>query len=132
MTTDDIDQEQVEGGADDSEKEGKGGKGKGEQGSAGVVAREVQLTDGLLKYMQSIGASMKQITDILKNWGQLTGDGLARAVSEFSRDVTRASAHLIVQIDRNGGFTIPFDIVTLFAGHGSAGYVPKLGNTPRR
>ena len=128
MRSDEVDQ-----GQDGEEgRSGEGRKGRGESGSAGVVAREVQLTDGLLKYMQSIGASMKQITDILKNWAHLKGENLARALAEFSRDVTRASAHAEVKIETNGGFTLLFDLIRILSGRDSVGHTPKLGQAPTR
>jgi len=88
--TDEVEEEGKEG------KEGKKGKGKAEGGAA--TRGEVDVQAGFYDYMTRVGASVGQISQILSQWRHLRGGGLARALVDFARAMTRASAHAEVEI----------------------------------
>lgn len=109
MTEQDI----TENGAEDQEeKEGKGGKGKAESGT--MSRSEVAVEAGFFEYMSKIGASAAQISEILRNWRQLRGSGLTRAIMDFARAMTRASAHAEVEIAKGKDFGLLHNFIQHF------------------
>lgn len=82
---------------------GKRSDGKA-SGAGSMGASRLAVSPAFFEKMKSIGASMEQITAILRNWAHLKGEDLARRLAEF-RD-SRASAHAVVKFDEKKGFAL--------------------------
>ncbi len=81
-------------------EEGKGKQGGGKAGGAGAIGQtKANISPAFFDFMKSIGATMEQITRILREWAHLKGADLLKKLSDFNRDLSRASAHVQVQFD---------------------------------
>lgn len=123
MTEQDIppsdEQEEKEG------EEGKGGKGKAESGALG--RGDVSVEPAFYETMARFGASVSQISAILRNWRQLRGSGLTKALSDFARSLTRASAHAEVEIAKGKDFGLLHNLIQHIK---SLGHTPEQKHTP--
>ncbi len=103
------------------EKEGKGGKGKAESGALG--RGEVAVEPAFYETMARFGASVSQISNILRNWRHLRGNGLAKALTDFAKSLTRASAHAEVEIAKGKDFGLLHNLIQ---------HIKSLGHTPEQ
>lgn len=93
----------------DQEEDGKGKKGKGKAEGAGAAGLSSStLSPGFLQAMAHFGASMEQITRIMKEWTHLRGDALLRTIMDFAQDIARASAQPLVAFDGDYGIITNF------------------------
>ena len=105
---------------DDKEKEtaGKGKKGKGKFTGTGAMGQtKAAISPAFFDLMKRFGASMEQITRILREWSHLKGEELAKRLADFARGTACASAHALVQFSRDGGFALVTDLLLYMSGH---------------
>jgi hypothetical protein len=100
---------------DTNQQSGGNGKGKASGGSGAMGATKAPITPAFFEKMKSIGASMEQITQILRDWKHLKDSDLTRALADFGRIIAKSSAHVAVNF-RNGGFDIIHRLLRLFGG----------------
>ena len=98
----------------EAQNEKKKGKKGGETGAAGQA--KAQVSDACFEMMKRFGVPMGKITEILRTWQHLKGEALIRQLGEFARGTARASAHLLVQFGRNGGFALVTDFLSNLSG----------------
>ncbi len=104
---------------DDQNEDDDSGKGKkrgGDSDSGAMSQGKTAISPAFFEYMSRIGASMDQITQILRGWTHLKGDDLRTRLADFFRDKSRASAHAIVDF----GSRASFDLLSWFVRHGSS------------
>ena len=112
----------------EDQNEKKKGKKGGEAGALGQA--KAPVSEACFELMKRFGVPMAKITEILRTWQHLKGEALIRHLAEFARGTARASAHLLVQFGRNGGFALVTDFLSNLSGR----YVtPKAApdQTPR-
>ncbi|MFA6279620.1 MAG: hypothetical protein WC612_02345 [Bdellovibrionales bacterium] len=107
------------------EKEGKSGKGKAESGALG--RSEVAVEPAFYETMAKFGASVSQISEILRNWRHLRGSGLTRALADFARSLTRASAHAEVEIAKGKDFGLLHNLIQHIK---TMGHAPEQKHAP--
>lgn len=100
---------------DGQQQSGKGSKGKASGGAGAMGASKAPITPAFFEKMKSIGASMEQITAILRDWKHLKDGDLTRALADFGRIVAKSSAHVVVNFS-NGGFDLIHRLLRLFGG----------------
>lgn len=106
-------------------EEGKSGKGKAESGTLG--RGEVSVEPAFYETMARFGASVSQISEILRNWRHLRGGGLAKALADFARALTRASAHAEVEIAQGKDFGLLHNLIQHIK---SLNHAPEQKHTP--
>ncbi len=103
--TDFLAEDQEEGST--SQEKGRSGKGKAGGAGAGGIARS-DISPAFFQLMTRFGASMDQITRIMRDWSHLTGETLLHTVAAFARDIARASAQPLVAFDGDYGLITNF------------------------
>ena len=86
-----------------SSKKKKSGEGTGSPSDKIVVTPELSAS------MARFGVTMEQLKQIIKNWSHLGKGDLAKALGNLSRDIARASAHVLV--DFKGCFSLMTDFI---------------------
>lgn len=87
--------------------EGESEEGKSGEGEAGAVGQVgVEVSEGFYAYMSSIGASVSQVSSVLKAWRHLQGKGLIQALKDFAGKKARASAHTEVEIKKDSDYGV--------------------------
>jgi len=105
---------------DDKESQAadKGKKGKGKfTGTDAMGQTKAAISPAFFDAMKRFGATMEQITRILREWSHIKGNELAKRLAEFARGTARASAHVLVQFNRDGGFALVTDLLLHLSGH---------------
>lgn len=100
---------------------------KTESGSLGGIG-QAQISEAFFEKMKSIGATMEQITRILRDWVNYKAEDLKKILSDFGRVPAKASAHLLVQFDGNAGFALVTDLLLYISGRDPT-IIPTLKNT---
>ncbi|GEM_PF-1707225 len=107
---------------------GKGKKGGGKFTGTGAMGQtRAAISPAFFDVMKRFGASMEQITRILREWVHLKGEELVKRLKEFARGTARASAHALVQFTKGGGFALVTDFLLTMSGHEPA---PAIASTP--
>jgi hypothetical protein len=91
-----------------SAEEQKKKKGDGE--AEGAARSEANVSQGFFDFMVSIGASKMLITEVLRNWRHLKGEGLLRRVMEFARGLVKSN-HIEVEIDRGKDYAVVHNFI---------------------
>jgi len=99
MTEDDLD-------IDDLEVEEKKKKKGGKTESTGAERAKAPMSDAMREMMVLRGFTLQQITDMIKNWRHLDAKEVAMRLAEFSSDIARASAHIVVSFTKDAGHAL--------------------------
>lgn len=105
------------------------GKGGGKEGSGAPMAASGQVSPAFFEYMARIGASMEQITRILRDWTHLKGKDLAGRMADFARDIARASAQALVKFDGKD-FALVTNFLLFLSGDDRVKLANRLGLSP--
>lgn len=100
---------------------------KGKAGSGSMGATKAPVSPAFFEKMKSIGASMEQITQILRDWKHLKDSDLMRTLADFGRYIAKASSHVAVAF--KGDFSLIHRLLQLF---GDRNFYAKLSPEDQR
>ncbi|MDD3288659.1 MAG: hypothetical protein PHX43_06610 [Alphaproteobacteria bacterium] len=100
--SDDVNDLDMDAEASPSQNKKKGG----DKAGTGAVRQHAAVSEAARELMQTRGFSIQQITQILKDWRHLDAKEVAIRLAEFSTDMAKASAHIVVSFTQDAGHAL--------------------------